>query len=362
MPVREYWRRKRADGTLGRTYWTNLGGARVSTGCTTLDAAKRWKAARELERADPRRAAAEAATLADAMRDLYQELRRRNRSAATQQRAKEKLGHFPRLWGEDCRMADIDARKVAEYIDARLADSYDTTGVKTPKRITIRDELAFLRQLLKLARRHGIFPLHVDDVMPLAFDVNHVPKKTWCAERDFPKLLRHVIDEHRAHLAWIVATGSRLSESYRALREDADLETYRVRIRGSKTALSDSTIAIPSRLRRWLRFALKHAANKRESSAPLFGEWPNIVRDMKGACERAGIPAVGPHDLRRTAGKWMRLWGFDLELIAKFLRHTDPKLAREVYADVEGKELSAVVEQAESRNRLSKKRTQETEK
>lgn len=173
MPTREYWRRPQRDGTPGRVYWTNLGGRRVSTGCTTLDAAKRWRAARELERADPRRAASEAATLADAIRDLYQELRRRGRSAATIERAKQKLGHFPRLWGEDCRMATIDARKVSAYIDARLADSYETTGFKTPKRITIRDELGFLGQLLKLARRHGIYPHHIEDVLPLSFDTAH---------------------------------------------------------------------------------------------------------------------------------------------------------------------------------------------
>lgn len=360
MPTREFWKRPRRDGSPGRTYWTNLGGTRVSTGCSTLAAAQRWKAARELERADPRRAASEAATLADAMRDLYQELRRRGRSAATQARAKQKLGHFPRLWGEDCRMSEIDARKVAAYIDARLADSYGTTGYKTPKRITIRDELGFLGQMLKLARRHGIFPHHVEDVMPLSFDTGHKPKTTWCRERDFPRLLRHVTTEHAAHLAWIVATASREAETYRALPEDADITTWRVLVRGSKTEGSWKTIAIPSRLRRWLRFALKHAAHKR-ASVPLFNVWPNMWRDMKAACVRAGIPPIGPHDLRRTAGKWMRLWGFDLEEIAKFLRHTDPKLAREVYADVDGAELSAVVANAEARIKTFKKSTQETQ-
>lgn len=357
----EFWRRKRPDGTFGKVYWTNLGGRRVSTGAPTIEAARRWKAARELERADPRRAAAEASTLADAMRDLYAELRRRERSSATQERAKQKLGHFPRLWGADCKMSEIDARKVAAYIDARLADSPETTGFLTPKRITIRDELAFLRQLLKLARRHGIFALHVEDVLPLQFDVVHTPKKTWCRERDFPRLLRKVTEEHAAHLAWIVATGSRVSESYSARRLDADLETYRVLIRGTKTEASWETIALPSRLRKWLRFALAHASTEREASESLFAPWPKIWRDMHAACVRAGIPEVGPHDLRRTSGKWMRLWGFDLELIAKFLRHTDPKLAREVYADVEGAELSTVVANAEAQNRMSKTGTRKGE-
>lgn len=285
------------------------------------------------------------------MRDLYAELRRRERSEATQERAKQKLGHFPRLWGEDCRMADIDARKLGEYIDARLVE-----GVK---RITIRDELAFLRQLLKLARRHGIFALHVEDVMPLQFEVGHTPKKTWCRERDFPRLLRQLAPARAAHLAWIVATGSRWGESLRALREDVDFATYRVLVRGSKTSGSWAHVALPTRLRKWVRYALTYA--DRERTSALFVDWPNAVRDMSAACVRAGIPRVGPHDLRRTFGKWLRLWGFDLETIAKLLRHTDPKLAREVYADVEGAELSAVVDQAEAQNRSYRSSTRKDE-
>ena len=76
----EFFRRKRADGTLAPTLWTRIGGKRISTGTSNLKAAKRWKERKLIERADPRRAAAETATLADAMRELYAELRRRGRS------------------------------------------------------------------------------------------------------------------------------------------------------------------------------------------------------------------------------------------------------------------------------------------
>lgn len=349
----EFFRRDRPDGTKSPILWTRIGGRRVSTHTTNLKAAKRWKERKLIERADPRRAAAETATLADAIRAMYAELRRRGRSEATQQRARQKLGHFPRLWGEDCKLASIDAARIAEYIDTRLEEP--GLGKAKVQRITIRDELAFLRQLLKLARHHGKYPYAIDDVMPILFETGHKPKKTWCKERNFPKLLRAVyVHDRRAHLAWLVATGSRLSESLRARPEDVNLETYAVLIRGSKTEGSWQTIIVPSRLRRWLRYALKHALSGER--ATLFDDWTNIRRDMHEACKRAGIPEVGPHDLRRTFGKWLRLHGFDLETIAKLLRHTTPKLAREVYADVDGAELAQVVEQQERQAAKSRDR------
>lgn len=342
---RDFWRRKRRDGTLGRVYWTNFGGSRVSTGCTSLGAARVWKAARERERADPRLAAAQKATFGGAVRELYAELRRRDRSAATQKRARQKLGHFVRLWGERMPMINVDALLVSKYIDVRLTEEGIREG-STVQRITIRDELAFLRQLLKLARRHGTYPHAVDDVLPLVFPTGHKPKKNWCRERDFPKLLRQLSTLRAAHLAWIVATGSRLGESYRAHRGDADSTAYRVLIRGSKTEGAWTTIAIPSRMRKWLRFALLRV--REDCDRPMFLPWQNMQRDCKAACVRAGIPKVTAHDLRRSFGKWLRLHGFDLETISKLLRHTSPKLAREVYADVEGDELAVVVENAEA--------------
>lgn len=358
---RDFWRREYPDGSVSPNYWTNLFGERVSTGFPSLEAAKRWKEARLLEGADPRRAAAEKASLEDAVRELYAELRRRGRSKATLKRAEQKLGHFVRLWGADCKLADINARAVGHYIDARLLDPGARTG-STVARITIRDELAFLRQMLVLARRQGLYALAIEDVLPTLFETGHKPKKTWCKERDLPRLLRQFhLQDRAAHIAWIVATGSRYSESLRAMREDVDLTNYRVLIRGSKTVESWKTITIPSRMRKWLRYALL-LVDKERTTRPMFDAWGQMVRDMKAACLRAGIPQVGPHDLRRTFGKWLRLHGFDLDTIAKLLRHTTDKLAREVYADVEGDELATVVENAEAMAVMSKTRTRPPQK
>lgn len=335
----EFWRRRRADGTKGDTYWTRVGGERVSTGQKNIRDAKRWKDRQLYERADPRRAAAEKATIADAMREMYAELRRRGRADGTQERCRQKLAHFPRLWGEDCKLGAIDARKVSKYIDARLDDSPEATGFLTPKRITIRDELAFLRQLLKLARKQGLYPYAIDDVLPELFETGHEPKRDWVREENLAKLLGHVTPEHGAHLLYFVVCAGRLADSYRAERVDFDMANWRARVRGSKTDDSERTIPIADFLHGCVRRMLRDAAG----DDVLFVDWPNLHRDLNAACDRASIPRVSTNGLRRSFGMWHRLRGYSLDTISKLFGHTTAKLVRDVYADLDASELAELM-------------------
>ncbi len=339
----EFFRRKRPDGSAGDVYWTRISGQRVSTGCKNIKTAKLWKERKLVERADPRRAAAEAATLGDAMRELYAELRRRGRSAATQKRGKQKLAHFPRLWGEDCRLADINAKLVGRYIDTRLEDSLERTGFKTPQRLTVRDELAFLRQLLKLARRQGVYAYAIEDVLPDRFETGAKPKKDWVREEDLPRLLSHVEMRHAAHLLYFVCTSGRLADSYRACREDFDLQKLRATVRGSKTDGSYRTIPLSDFLFPHLVRMLCDAEGVGDPEETLFAHWPNLHRDLRAACARAGIPKVSTNGLRRTFGMWHRLRGYSLDTISKLFGHTSAKLVRDVYADLDGDELAELM-------------------
>jgi integrase len=334
----EFWRRERDDGTLGKKWWTNLFGRRVSTGFERKSDAEAWKRARLREGADPRRAAAEKAHLDDAMRALYAELRRRGRSPATQKRARQKLAHFPRLWGAKCKLATVDLVKIQKYVDTRLSDSLDTTGFQTPKRITIRDELAFLRQMLKLARRQGLYHMAIDDVLD-RFETGHKPKKDWCTPESLEKLLERVTDGHKAHLLFFLVTAGRLADSYRAERVDFALKGAqpKAHVRGSKTDGSFRTIPIEPIFVPYAERMLRLAEG---DGKLLFLPWPNLHRSLREACERAGIPPVTTNGLRRTFGKWLRLAGYTLDTISKLFGHTTAKLVRDVYADVEGDELA----------------------
>lgn len=343
----EFWTR---DGAKRGVLWTNLFGRRVSTGCTSRRHAEIWKRAQERTGADPRLAASERACLDDAIRDLYAELRRRGRSAATLKRARQKLGHFPRLWGAKRRLSTIDARLISEYIDTRLTERGVRKGA-TVSRLTIRDELAFLRQLLKLARRHKLYPYAIDDVMPLLFETGHKPRRDFIPFADLPRLLIHLPSHRRAHVTWFCVCGGRLADSIRARREDIDADAWRITVRGSKTAASYRTIPVPKFLRSLVSEVLQWAPGE----DVLFLPWGKIDRDLKAACARARLPAVSSNGLRRTFGHALRTHGFDLDTISKMFGHTTAKLARDVYADTEGDELAAVVGLQEDRATYKKR-------
>ena len=73
--------------------------------------------------------------------------------------------HVPTITSGDSSAAAIDVSRIDSYVTTRLDD-----GVKC---LTIRDELAFLRQTLKLARRQGKYPYAIDDVIwPGTFTVD----------------------------------------------------------------------------------------------------------------------------------------------------------------------------------------------
>jgi integrase len=345
----EFWRRSRKlhDGRIvyGKKLWTRLFGQRVPTGQTTERLARIWKNGQLEAGADPRRAAAAKARLDGAIREMYAELRRRGRSDATQKKVRQKLAHFPRLWGEDCKLATIDLRKIQKYVDTRLGDLVPNTE-RTVSRLTIRDELAALRQVLKLARRQGMYHHAIDDVFD-RFETGHSPKRDWCNKANLEKLLAHVTPAHQAHLLFFVCTAGRLADSLRARPEDFDTAKWRAHVRGSKTKGSLRTIPIEPIIRPYVKRMLKLA----EGEQSLFLPWTNIHRSLREACANAGISPVTTNGLRRTFGKLHRLAGYSLDTISKLYGHTTAKLVRDVYADVEGDELAELTEMERTRTK-----------
>ncbi len=336
-----FYRLKRPDGSYGKTYWTRLNGQRRSTGCTDLRAAEIWRRAREREAADPSLKAANGARLDDAVRDFLAELRRRGRSKGTIEKNEKKLAHIARLWGEDCSLASVNARLVAEYIDARLSERGIRKG-QTVARLTIRDELVAIKQVLTLARRMGAFHLHPDDVMPTIWETKHKPRKDWIKETDLEKLLAELAPRRAAHVLYFVCCAGRSSDSFSSLREDWHLTPKgkeSVLVRGSKTAGSWRTNPLTPFLLPWVQRMLKDAPGK----TVLFDPWLMMLRDIRLACKKAGVPHVTTNGLRRSFGMWHRIRGYDLDSISKLFGHTTAKLVRDVYADVGGEELRAAM-------------------
>jgi integrase len=327
--ARLFWR--------GKTIWAHVLGpagrkVRKSTKCT--DEAAAVARANELERvaADPRYAAAAATSFAGAVEALRLDMVRRKRSAATLSKAKGKLGHFARIWGGDLPMLRITAKLVMEYIDKRQSE--------TASDHTIYMELGHLRMVLKIAIHLGTFHGSVAQVMPPYFGSGHKPRDRFATPDELTALLKQFDRRRGAHILYIVATGARYQESFRARRRDTNKARGIVHLHGTKTAFADDDIPITRVNAPILDEALKHAPG----ADVLFHPWGKMVRDMAAACVRAGIPRLGPNDLRRTFAKWHLLAGVNINAVSKMLRHSTDKLAQTTYAKATGEEMGALVE------------------
>jgi integrase len=247
--------------------------------------------------------------------------------------------HLLRLLGEDRPLAKVDAIAVDAFIAARLEEG--------ASRNTIGKELTTLRSTLKIARRRGQFPRSIDEVMPEQWSSGYRPRERALTREEADKLLGALPPHRAAHVAFILATGARWSESVRARREDVDLEGCRVYLRGTKTDLARRTVPVVPSFASFLAQALAGTTTEAEQ---MFRPWTNVRRELSAACTRAGIAAVSPNDLRRSCATWLRGAGVAPDLIGAFLGHKDSRMVERVYgrlpADILGELFRAHVGEA----------------
>jgi|GEM_PF-968378 len=305
---------------------------RKSTGCRDYEAAARATADFERAAIDPVHEAATKALFGGSVMDYLTDLDRRGRSPATKKIARQKTGHFVRIWGAKMPMAKISGPLVLEYIDKRRGE-----GVV---QFTIKKELDHLGQILTIARYLGKFHLPNERVIPPYFSGEHKPRERVLTVDEISSLLPCLRPDRAAHVAWFIATGGRLEESYRAQRGDEDFDNAVVHVRGTKTKGSDDYVPITPVSRALLDFALDNAPGKK---GLLFERWGKLHRDLAAACKRAGIAKATPNDLRRTFGTLHKLAGLDTQTVSKMLRHTTDKLAQTTYAKVGGEPLAEFV-------------------
>ncbi len=333
---RLYWR--------GAKLWCRVPGpsgriVRVATRCTDEIAAS--AVADELERryADPAHAAAAAATLGGAVKALLADMTRRSRSAATHEIARQKLGHFVRIWGEPLSMAALQAdapARVLAYIDQRRGEGAAD--------FTITKELAHLKMALAIARYLGVFSRPDDEIFPPFRLRGHTPRSRKPSQDEVALVCLELDPARAAHIAWMAGTGSRRSEAAAACREDARLDDGYVHIRGTKTIGADDDVPLTPISRPWVEAALAHAPGGERGL--LFAPWGNLSRDLAAACKRAGVVRITPNDFRRAFGSWHRDAGVSAELVSKLLRHTTDKLAQTTYAKLQAPALGELVSRA----------------
>lgn len=311
----------------GSTWWCSfyVNGARErrSTGCRDKRAAEARAAELERRAADPTHAAANEATLADALSAVAADRRAKGRAEGTITMHRTKAGHLVRVLGDERALSTIDAAVVDGFIEQRLGEG--------AARTTVHKELCTLRVALKIAIRRGRWQGRLEAVMPEGFSLDYKPKTRALTRDEFDRLLVALRPDRAAHVAFIVGTGARWIESERAQPSDiaADASGGSVHLHGSKTESADRMVPLVGFMRELVARAIDAPRDKRR--ALLFERWHAVRRDLALACKRAGIAPVTPNDLRRTCATWLRGSGVPPSTIAVVLGHRDSRMVERVY-------------------------------
>jgi integrase len=313
----------------GKVWWTRdpFTGQRCSTRCTDIEAARRWRAARERIAADPVHAAAQTSRLGEWI-GQWLTLKARTASAATMAVARQKLGHWVRIIGADAPLVTIDAPAVDRFVAQRRAEEVSDH--------TISKEVAHLLAVLRLAKRGRAYAGDLDTLRPPDLHAGYVPRKRALMRPELAALLSELEPHRGALVAVCVALGCRSGEAFRLLPTDIDWQRGTVLIRGSKTAGSRREVPILSLYRPLLERATEHL--------PL-QPWGKHIRDIKAACRRAGIEECSPNDLRRTHSTLLIEAGVDRDVVRRLLGHTTTAMVDRVYGQPTTQALAILAEQ-----------------
>jgi integrase len=326
----------------GRLYWAFLTGSkpkqRKSTGQSDKRAAEAVVSRWNRERADPASQCAPV-TLSKCIAAYVLERGNRGRSAETLKMHTKKGANLLRILGVDTPINDIDAEAVDRFVAARLEEKVPRTE-RPITRSTIGKELSTLRGALRLARRRGHYKYEYTAVMPIGWSNDYEPRKKHPSPEQFAALLAQVPNQaRRRHLAFLVATGADIGESFLVELADIDLEKMEVTLHGKKNKYRDATIPVSPLGHALLRHAVEHAPKK----GPIFAKWDNVRRSLAEACAKAGIPYYSPKDLRRACSSWLVQKGVDLFAVSKIMRHGSTRMVEQVYGHHIAGTLGAVV-------------------
>ncbi len=254
------------------------------------------------------------------------------KAAGTRHMYDVKTRQLARIMGKQRLLGDIDAQMVDSYTATRMEEGASKN--------TIGKELTALRGVLKLARRHKLYPYPLDEVMPERWEIDAEPRKRWCTAEE-AWLIINALPTHRgAVVAFMVATGARMGEAMRARREDCAPST--VKLRGTKTHLSHRTAPVMAWGRPFLAWAVDAA--EKSPGAPLFRDWTTAMRwDLVRVCDRLKIPHASANDFRRTYAQWLRHAGVEPSIIAVTMGHSDSRMVERVYGRLPVDKLSKLL-------------------
>jgi integrase len=212
------------------------------------------------------------------------------------------------------RLGDVKATKLSS---ARIKDYIDSRR-KAVQPGTVNRELGLL---------HRAFQLGYDHDPPLVARVPHFPKLTENEPRKgflkaevYQKLLFELPEELRLLFVIAYHVGLRKGALLRVRWSQVDLPGNTIWMEGRKSNRKPEPVAVPI-----YGDMAKFIAMQPKTSEYLFARGSRPIRDFREswdlACQRAGVPDLLFHDLRRTAVRNLRRAGVAETVIMKITGH-----------------------------------------
>lgn len=337
-------------------------GKKRSTRQKTLAGAMAVLAQWERSAVDPTYSDAASKTLAHGAELILRAKKHQGAADGTMVMYDQKIAQLGRVLGQHRPLSSLASETIDMYIDRRLSE-----GVTQH---TVHKELAVLRQILKQCKRRGWFRKELEEVMPVGFSPRYEPKRDFLpmeqwsllldggwiesheriskydafVQRDGNRVLVPPMSPERAaHVAFMIATGANLNESYRARREHIDLANKRVFIDGTKRETRRRFVPINSVNIELIKRVLRDAPGK--AGEPLFTNWDKMWRDLGERCLKLGLPRLSSNDLRRTYGSILVQAGVPFEVVAKLMGHSSVSMVFKVYGQLRPTHVQDIVAQ-----------------
>tara|TARA_R110000737_G_scaffold352550_2_gene399029 strand:- start:1071 stop:2105 length:1035 start_codon:yes stop_codon:yes gene_type:complete len=198
------------------------------------------------------------------------------------------------------------------------------------KDATIRTELGCLRTCLRWAHRTKL----ISAAPAIELPQTPPPRDRYLTRAEAESLLAAAIDPHiRLAMLLMLTTAGRIGALLELTWNRVDLDRRIIRLAANETGPRKGRATIP--INDTLNVALTVAREGALSDFVI--EWGgrqvgSIKTGFNAAVVRSGIDHCTPHDLRRTAGRFMAEAGVPIEEIAEYLGHTNPNITRSTYA------------------------------
>lgn len=207
------------------------------------------------------------------------------------------------------KATQLSSARIKDYIDWRL---------KAVKPATVNRELALLHRAFQLGYEHD---------PPLVARVPHFPKLTESAPRkgflkpeSYQKLLFELPEDLRLLFVIAYHVGLRKGALLRIRWSQVDVPANTIWMEGRRANRKPEPIAVPiyGDMQKFLEMQPR-------TSEFLFARGATPIRDFREswelACQRAGVPGLLFHDLRRTAVRNLRRAGVAETVIMKITGH-----------------------------------------